>query len=63
MTARNRAILDEVLMIVIEAAIVGALWRLYAVLGEREAAALGLAGLVLWFLVTRLTDWRHSGAH
>jgi hypothetical protein len=42
MTARYRAILDEVLMIVIEAAIVGALWTLYKVLGDREAAALGL---------------------
>jgi NADPH:quinone reductase-like Zn-dependent oxidoreductase len=50
-------------MIVIEAAIIGALWRLDAVLSDHEAAALGLAGLVLWFLVTRLTDWRHSGAH
>jgi hypothetical protein len=60
MTARYRAILDEVLIIVIEAAIVGALWTQYAVLGDREAAAFGLAGLVLWFLVTRLTHRRHS---
>jgi hypothetical protein len=47
-------------MSVIEAAIVGALGTLYEVLGDREAAALGLACLVLWFLVIRLTDWRHS---
>jgi hypothetical protein len=60
MTGRYGAILDEVLMIIIEAAVVGALWTLYEVPGDREAAAFGLAGLVLWFLVTRLTDWRHS---
>jgi hypothetical protein len=60
MTARYRTIPDEVLLIVIEAAIVRTLWTLFAVLGDHEAAAPGLAGLVLWFLLTRLTDWRHS---
>jgi len=57
MTARYRAILDEVLTIVIEAAIVGALWTLYEVLGDREAAPLGLAGLLVGLSVTYMRSF------